>query len=94
MKLHLETVQRTPELAVAVQFKGGEAQAQSILAWVAEQGFPGGHFRDGPEGGAIFLATYPVVHRARIFDWVVIGEDGSLSVLPEMTFAMKWERQQ
>lgn len=92
MKLLVEEVRRAPERAVAVQFKGGEAQGQAILAWAVEHGFPGGHFRDGPEGGAIFFSVYPQVHRARIFDWVVIGEDGGLTVLPEMIFAMKWER--
>lgn len=92
MKLLVETVQRAPERAQAVQYRGGETHGRAILDWVAAEGFPGGHFRDGLDGGAVFLVCHPVVHRATTGDWVVKGEDHGLAVLTDMEFTMKWER--
>lgn len=92
MKLLVEEVRRAPERALAVQYKGGEVQGEALLAWAAEHGFPGGHYRSGLDGGAVFLSAHPIVYRATIGDWVVIGEDDGLAVLTEMEFAMKWER--
>lgn len=94
MKLLVENVRRMPERALAVQYKGGESHGLALLVWAAGHGFPGGHFRDGLDGGAVFFAVYPKVHRALIGDWVVIGEDHGLSVLTDLEFSMKWERPQ
>ena len=92
MKLLVEVVQRAPERALAVQYKGGEDHGEAILAWAAQHGFPGGHFRDGLDGGAVFLLAPPRVCRATIGDWVVIGEMDGLSAMTELEFWTKWER--